>query len=778
MQTAAAQATPAAGPRMRQAVPYMGQQTGRHNAHRSPTNPKSNQPPMSGAIKESALATDLNELVHTAVRELAMACRKMAIYGADHPQSIKAVEKPFFALSDLFRFKTLLTINVYQGHLYFSNVRLKDTVFNGQIMQFLQALDISAVFIERRMTIKELTVFIENLVRRDIGHENAQQLADHLQRLGIVSIELNSERAFDLLERRRQYRGDVAGDFSVRRMVLDQLTDDVDRVAAAYVANADQLIDLQIDFDMGVVRYLSPEGLMAIDWSRIRQYLEDLARDIRTAQTEARDASDKTARYMAVFKLVEFHPSRDRILADLDDIQIGKRGSDEDPNSATGQIRLQSSQRMEDYLRAVFADDSPACDTREFGDHFARLLKTGQKDRAVEVVELLLDHMSDPEAGSRSKGLALSLAAVAELRFDSDSMVTHATVLSVQSRLGEGRETFEYSEFLSLLFEQCLNDGHLDLAAKLCLAMAARRTPVDTVTVYDSIAVKKAFENIARGEIVDRLISDLICANHEQAGHLKDILVSIGTEIVALALSKIISHPVRTIRQLTLRILADMGKAALTVFSNKLLDDSLFERESGRHELPNEQWYIIRNSIFVLGSLHDPQAVPALRVRLSDTDVRVRREIVAALEKIGGEEAVDCLALMADDYDREIREAAIIAIGLVGQPVDAPVLIDLASRHARESVRAVAALGKLGGDEARTFLADLLHDSQRLAEIADGKVSKDDLRLAAVRALGAIGDRESLVAIHRFKDAQSGTARIFFKNSALNKVIEEIISRH
>ena len=386
--------------------------------------------------------------------------------------------------------------------------------------------------------------------------------------------------------------------------------------------------------------------------------------------------------------------------------------------------------------------------------------------------------MGNTDAGRRQRALSLLLAALDQLRYDADRTVAQETVEAVVKHLTAGLETFEYSELLWRLFDSCHREGHLDLMARLTTAMAMRRKVVDRVTIYDSIAVKKAFESVSSPNKIDELIGDLIRANHQEAGYLKDILTNIGTETVALALSRIISHPVRAIRQVTLRILGGMGNAALTVFSGILHDDELFMREQGRHELPNEQWYVIRNSIFVLGSLHDPLGIDPLRVRMSDTDVRVRREIVSALEKIGGEDAVDCLSVMADDAVAEIRQAAIIAIGLVGRADDAPVLIDIARRHAGDSPKAVAALGKLGGDDARVFLCSLLTDPKKLSELCNGRVSKDDQRLAVVRALGHIADRESLATLKEYKASQSAASKLLFSRSPVNKAIDEVLARH
>ena len=56
-------------------------------------------------IDESALRLDLNHLAQSLVRELAGACKKMAIYGPEHPQSRRAVEKPFLQISQIFLYK-------------------------------------------------------------------------------------------------------------------------------------------------------------------------------------------------------------------------------------------------------------------------------------------------------------------------------------------------------------------------------------------------------------------------------------------------------------------------------------------------------------------------------------------------------------------------------------------------------------------------------------------------------------------------------------------------
>ena len=728
-------------------------------------------------VKESTLSLNLNDEAHNFVRELTMAGRKSAIYGVGHPLSLKAVEKPFFALSSIFRYKLLVNLNIQRGELYLLNIRMKDSPFSAQIIQYLQSLDVSAVVFQRRMTINEFGYFVQTLVDRQTQYNASFIFTEQLARQNIDTIQVNSEDGFALFENRKQYRGDVDGDFSVRRLAMDQLGDDPIRLARIRNVNEKGLRELGIDFDPAIIAYLIPERIAAIDAGRIRRVLTQLAEEINASESGPKRAHDATSDYMSLFKLVEYHPQKKRIVEDLED----RRGSgkyDDDALTETGAIRIQTSASVDQLFERLFSAQPSEFDPEAFADAFVRLLKTGQQPKAAEIIGRLIDLMSAPEPVFRQRALNLLGLATAELTHAVDTVVLEEAVVCVVSRLKAKSETYEYSEFLWLLYVTCQDTSRYDLAARVTRAMAARRFVNDNVTIYDSMAVKKGFENIGRKKTIDRLLRELISAQGEAAIHLKDILVAIGSEDVALALSQIISHPQRAVRQLTLKILAELGKSSLKVFSRIVFDDLMFTRDPQRHELPDDKWYVVRNSIFVLGSLRDASGVAPLRVRIDDHDIRVRREIVAALEKIGGDEALDCLTLMADDPITEVREAAIIAIGLIGRPESAPILIDLARRNPLNALKAVTALGKLGGDEAREFLGSLLNDVQALSELARGGTSRDDLRVAAIKALGQMGNQDAIEEVRRFREGQSATQKILFKNSALNKAVADILARH
>ena len=729
-------------------------------------------------IRESTLSFNLNDEAHNFIRELAMACRKMSIYGAGHPLALKAVDKPFFLLSSIFKYKVLANLNMRRGELTLLNIRLRESPFSAQIVQLLQALDVSSVVFERRMRINDFSYFVQTLVDRQTRYNAAYALADQLARKEIDTIRVNSEQGYHLFEDRKQYRGDVDGDFSVRRLALDQLGDDPICLARIHNTNEQGLLENGIDFDPDIIAYLIPEKMAAFDALRVRKLLVELAEQINTAGFAPKKSYEATSDYMALFKLVGYHPDKKRITADLDDRRgFQDEGEGRESYTETGAIKLQTSAHIDQLLERLFSVSPEQIEPDAFADAFVRLLKTGQQPKALEVVSRLLDLMSAPEPDCRQRALNLLELAAKELGRIPDTAILDEVTSDAISRLQAHSETYEYSEFFWQLFLACKDTQRYDLAARLTRAMATRRTISGNVTVYDSMAVKKGFENIGRRATVDALVRELVTASGETGGFLKDILVAIGSEEIALALSQIISHPQRAVRQLTLKILAELGKSSLRVFSGILDDDAMFTRDHTRHELPDENWYVIRNSIFVLGSLRDPEGVAPLRARIDDKDVRVRREIVTALEKIGGEEAIDCLTLMAEDPISEVREAAVVAIGLIGKTDSAPLLIDIARKDPRNSIKAVTALGKMGGPEARDFLGRLLNDSEAAADLTRGVVSKEDLRVAAVKALGQIGDSDAIEHVRQFRDSQSAAQKLLFKNSSINKAISEVLAR-
>ncbi|MFZ5980277.1 MAG: HEAT repeat domain-containing protein [Candidatus Zixiibacteriota bacterium] len=730
-------------------------------------------------VNESILKTDLNELAHSLVRELAMACKKLAIYGPRHPVALKSLAKPYFHFGKIFFFKRYVNFNLQHGELYVLNIRLKDTVFNSHIIQFMQLRDIAAILFDQKMTEEDFANFMEQFVTRVSPKDRYYQLSKYLEEKNISAIEVNSHRAYEIFEKTKLYRGDVEGDYSIKQFCLNQLGADIKVMVGFADTREERLLENFIDFYRPVVDYILPEKIASIPGEDIRKVLTGLADKVNTCD-RSEEKSEYFARIMSIFKLVTDHPQYDFIVEHLDSElrqQILQTGKLDHKETETGKIRINLQNRIEDLLEEFFVPEKEGYDIFAFSDVFQRMLKTGQQGKAIEIISRLTDYLSSPDPLFRQKALDILVSIVGVMRPDVDRSVMDSIVNDVVTRLATRRETYEYSELIWQLFEKCFQTERYDLMAKICTNLAMRRQVNEGVILYDSVTVKKTFENINRPAIIDDLIKIMIKANHDDSGYIKETLIAIGSEEIAFALSQIISHPIRQIRQMSLKILAELGKASLRIFSRIIMDDTWFERDSDRHELPDNKWYVIRNSIFVLGSLRDEEGLVPLRLRISDNDVRIRREIVSALEKIGGDEAVDLLVMMAEDPVQEIRNSAINAIGIIGNIDVVPLLIDIARRNPTEAIRVVTVLGNLGGADTSRFLSGLLEDPVALADITGGRISKDELRLTIIKAIGKLGDKKALESVKNYQENLSTTQKILFKNSPVQRAISEILSK-
>ena len=170
---------------------------------------------------------------------------------------------------------------------------------------------------------------------------------------------------------------------------------------------------------------------------------------------------------------------------------------------------------------------------------------------------------------------------------------------------------------------------------------------------------------------------------------------------------------------------------------------------------------IARAAIEALGEVGPPHAVPALLAALRTTDASLRISVVRALSKSRTREAVDILQwLAASDNDEAVAAQAAEGLAGAAMPEAIMALVNLTVDPARRD-KAVGALARLRGEHVDVLAEQLSHPqwqvknavidaltrmkhpnaSRYLIQSLDNPEPK--VRLAAVRALGKLGNRES-----------------------------------
>jgi HEAT repeat protein len=163
-----------------------------------------------------------------------------------------------------------------------------------------------------------------------------------------------------------------------------------------------------------------------------------------------------------------------------------------------------------------------------------------------------------------------------------------------------------------------------------------------------------------------------------------------GPVAVNLTVEKMGSTDNLTLRKTLSTLLVGMGESAVPAILGMMGDT---------------RWYIIRNLSAILGGIGACEAIPELQKCLQHSDIRVSKEAIRSLAKIGGRDA----------------EKAIIEVLRGNDPSLFPQVI-----------------ASLGGMKSRKALVDLMH----IVCSADMFLNYLPLKINALAAIAMIGDRQ------------------------------------
>jgi len=152
-------------------------------------------------------------------------------------------------------------------------------------------------------------------------------------------------------------------------------------------------------------------------------------------------------------------------------------------------------------------------------------------------------------------------------------------------------------------------------------------------------------------------------------------------------------------------------------------------------------------AVLELGRIGDPRAVKILTRLTEDGDPQVRTHAIQALAWMRAKDAVPVLMKAAGSEDRWTRRRVVQALGQIGDPRAAQTLLKAVSDqdyHVRQN--AVLALGWLGEKAAAGLLLKLVKEGDREDPY------ERELMLAAVSALGHIGDERARPALRHWAD--------------------------
>ncbi len=262
---------------------------------------------------------------------------------------------------------------------------------------------------------------------------------------------------------------------------------------------------------------------------------------------------------------------------------------------------------------------------------------------------------------------------------------------------------------------------------------------VKKFTQHASPASKKSLEEQERAWEAKKGIADpstieaLLTSLKAEAPNLEEIsslLIALEERAVTPLIELLQEERDLEIRRRLIPILKGMGEKALEPLKLVLTD---------------KRWYVLKDALEILGDIGDESTASSLILPLNHDYFKVRVETVLALEKLGGQRALELLTVALKDRDNLVREVAVTSLGNMGATGVLPLLLKIIHRRrfSKKNIafqkKVIEALAKIDPKGTKPEIIELLKKRPRL-----GRKGYDEIRICAALTLGRMGAQEAL----------------------------------
>lgn len=253
-------------------------------------------------------------------------------------------------------------------------------------------------------------------------------------------------------------------------------------------------------------------------------------------------------------------------------------------------------------------------------------------------------------------------------------------------------------------------------------------------------SAREALDQLSSNDVLDFLVA-FLCTREirkETRESILRLLVFLREKVVRRLMDHLAEESDAQARRFLTEALVRLGPQATAILPGYLAD---------------ERWYVVRNAVAILGELRARDTAVHLIPLLHHPDVRVRRETIRTLTRIGGTEAVEILLRTVEEGDPELRPQALLSLGAMKDPAAVPTLLKLVGRPdplvkiPEVKKEAIKALGEIGAPAAVPVLISTLKRRPLW-----GRARFNEVRAAAAGALGSIGGAEAATALEAATD--------------------------
>jgi|GEM_PF-4055989 len=720
---------------------------------------------------------NLLELATEIVRECFTAARRLKMYEPEHPMVASVVERPFFLFKKWFRLRQTLVLAQTGNSVSVSGLPLQPVVFTSNFSRAMGESRVANFIFYDTLSPTELALFLSHLFGL-----NARKvpIKGYLEQKKVLSIEIDSPAAKLVLETENLLSSAYRQDYSYRYMAKTVLKNRPE-LLAAFVTGAisrqrEMLERWGIEFRTKVLEEALFAVLEEMNDAMVLTLL-DTTLPADFTQPEEVAAKQQSFRFLvnAALKVRDKEKFLGHLKSHLDSKGV-PRPFYESALDVSSRMKLEITSELENLGQRIL-EGTGAEELNRYADLFVKCLKLRRPEVVGHNLNSLAEALVSPTAEAR-QGAYMVARKVLEPTAATEPEQFLIFLRRLVGFVVDQKESLEFAETLLLISELCIEKKFYQPLGEMLGLLAGRLELEEPGKPLGSLLIRKVLDNLNRMEIVQKLIAEFDTEERGKAVWVRQILTAIGSLEVAQVLSEKMSAPSRFVRQNVLKILSNLGNNALVVAATLLADPSNYRRRADG-TLEDESWYRLRNAVHILGNLRKDSAVPVLEMPASDSDFRLRKEVVKALEKIPGRRGLPLLKKLSLDSSEEIRRMAFVAMADAAGEEDLDFLFSRFDPISPDAIPVTYAMSCIGGSRARDFLIGLLDPTsqlgRRLIDQTGGQTMP--VKIAILKGLARIGDERSTIKIREVADSLSRTQKLLLTSNPLSDTAKILISK-
>ncbi len=681
------------------------------------------------------------------LKEIGAAVKRLGMYPPEHPAAIKAVEKSFLTLQQLFKDADGLTISKVDDKIVVNGKSVEGAILPERLKEEFQQQNTNSLTLFKTLTREELGKFLNFFVRPLDHNAPRKDLTKFLRQNRIRSIQVNESRYELVSDDEVVVKSEILEGAELKAQISTIVKQNPDLVTDVLLnkpvkpESVSEKIGTEVNSDQLVqgidqhVKNLTDDQVLSLLASGVEFTLKE---------SKGKDKNLLLSEVTSLLNKLLQDREKERLLPEVKRILSGHRIPEEEYFDFIFEEKWLKTQAVLDELTSqVDKLGIEEIDFERFTLLLGRLMDSKEEKIRLHIVDKLLFNLDSKNGQTRR----LSVLALKDILSRGVSGKREAEFVYLKDRLYDKIKNQQVSncflkdsgELVRIIFLELIQRNEFEEARKIVSEYKAR---LNLEVFYPGGAREVARDFVK--EVSDQSTLSLLVARLQEVRTQRDtkvieeILESLDGDKVARELVEVFTVDDRATRISSLRVLSKLGRSSTAALSGLLGSISTFPREKRTRLLGDEYWYKVRNAIYVLGNVSDPSSVEVLLKLSSDPDTRVRLEVIKALTKIQTQEAADGLLTFLNDTDHQVRKNAITSLTMIGDKRCLKSLMDHFHNNREDRTSTLNAIGKIGGAESVGFVLELL--SQEDSGI--GRLSSredEEIKITALDLVGKLG---------------------------------------